>query len=348
MLSILGLLCCAPPRQAIDRRTSLLEGLVVGLIAGLLALGKLNFLLAGAFVVAAGAVLRPRSLASWIATVFAAACCVGAFAIYLHGDVAAWVGDVAMLIGVQKSGKRFRVIYNIITTPQTTVDLAMIGMIAALHLRRAAAPVQSKPVFGAYVTAVLGAAVLAGIGVFATSGNMQWYAIPLVAVAALFLAEAARSFAVPASTAAPDQLSSADGPESYRVRVTLSCLFAAIIALGIAVPDFLSVGYTFAWKRWMGPRMPADARIAARPLEDFLLPPRTYDPAKLDEIRAKLPTEEELRADTYQMGRRLNDGLALLKGRVDQDSRIFALEASNPFPFALQLPPPRARRACGT
>ena len=41
------------------------------------------------------------------------------------------------------------------------------------------------------------------------------------------------------------------------------------------------------------------------------------------------------------MVRRYNDGLALLDGRVGPKSRILALEASNAFCFALQLPPPR-------
>jgi uncharacterized protein (TIGR03382 family) len=339
LLGILAMASCMRPRQPLDRRISMLEGVLIGLIAGLLVLGKLNYTLAGILVVAAGAVLFRRTLASWVAAILAGAACVLLYLIYMHGWTA-WIGDVKMLAGVQQPGRRSRVMYNILVNPGTSLDLALIVLIVALHFRGVMAPEQPRRVVGAYSMAVLCAAVLAGIGIFTTSGNMQWYAIPLMALGAMYLAEATRPLAAP-PTAAEVQPASGDRLESYRLRVTLSYLFAAIIALGILVPDFLSVGFAFAWKRWKGPQMPRDAHIAARPLEDFIMPPPTYDAGALDELRSKLPTTEDLRSSTFQYVRRLNDGLALLKGHFDQDSRILALEGSNPFPFALKLQPPR-------
>ena len=210
------------------------------------------------------------------------------YLLYLHGW-AAWIGDVKMLMGVQQSGKRLRVMFNILVHPDTSLDLTLIVLIAALHFRRILAPEQSTHVVGGYLMAVLCAAVLSGIGIFTTSGNMQFYAIPLVAIAAVQLAEVGRRLAFSTSTAAADQPADEDRRESYRLRVTLSCLLAAIMVLSIAVPDFLSVDFALGWKRWRGPQMPTDAHIAARPLEDFIMPPPTYDAAALEEIRAQAP-----------------------------------------------------------
>jgi uncharacterized protein (TIGR03382 family) len=340
LLSILALASCVAPRQASERQGSVLEGLLIGLIAGMLILGKLNFTLAAFFVVAAGAVLRRRSLISWIATVLGCGAVVVLYLIYLHGW-AAWIGDVKMLIGVQQSGKRFRVMFNIVANPSTLLDLTLAVLIAALHFRRVLAPEQPARIVGGYLMAVLCAAMLTGIGVFATSGNMQWYAIPLIAVGAVYLAETTRWMATSATAAAREHLANEDRPDCYRLRVTLSCLLATSIVLSITAGDFLSVGYAFAWKRLRGPQMPPDAHIDAAPLKDFIMPPPLYDATSLAEIRAKLPTTEELRTSAYQATRRYNDGLELLKGRVDGNSRILALEANNVFPFALQLPPPR-------
>jgi hypothetical protein len=153
------------------------------------------------------------------------------------------------------------------------------------------------------------------------------------------LSEAARVLAIPAEPAVESTVGGRS--ESYRLRVTLSYVFAAMMVLSIVTFDFLSVGCAYAWKRWRAAVLPSDAHIEAPPLKDMLLEPPTYNRAEYDRLKTTLPTTDELRTCTYQYGRRLNDGLALLEGHYDKNSRILALEASNPFPFALQLPPPR-------
>jgi hypothetical protein len=330
---------CLAPREPASRRVSVLEGLLIGLITGLLILGKLNYALAGVLVIMAGAVLRRRTPGSWAATVVGVICCVAPYLYYLHFDLAAWRRDITMLGGVQDSGRRFRVIYNIVETENTMIDLLPLGLIAALHFRRLLSSDQPKEIGRTYLHCLFAALVFAGIGILTTSGNMQFYSIPLLALGAMALAEATRVLAMP--SAGIRQTAHQDQSESYRLRVALSYLFAGVMVINIVASDFLSIGCAFVWKRWRAANLPADARIAARPLQDMPLLPPTYDPIELERLRAILPTVEELRANTYQYGRRLNDGLALLEGRVDKNSRILALEASNPFPFALQLPPPR-------
>jgi len=44
--------------------------------------------------------------------------------------------------------------------------------------------------------------------------------------------------------------------------------------------------------------------------------------------------------------RRLNDGLELLRGRVDGQSRVYAMDLFNAFPVLLQLPSPRETPVC--
>ena len=188
---------------------------------------------------------------------------------------------------------------------------------------------------------------------------MQFYSIPLVAARRDGAAEATRSLAMPPMTATVQgeaaakgtvpffadtkigTVSGGDRSESYRLRVALSYFVAGVLVISIAGSDYLSVGCAFAWKRLRGPALPSDARIAAAPLRDMLLQPPNYDRVEIDRLKETLPTTADLRRNSYQYGRRLNDGLALLKDRYDKNSRILALEAGDPFPFALQLPPPR-------
>ena len=106
-LCILAVTSCLAPRAPICRRTSVMEGFLIGALTGLLILGKLNYTLAGILVVAAGAVLRRRTIASWVATFAGVICCLAPYLIYLHFDLAAWRRDIAMLSGVQSPAGGF-------------------------------------------------------------------------------------------------------------------------------------------------------------------------------------------------------------------------------------------------
>lgn len=342
LLCMLILVCFVAPRQTPDRRTSLLEGLLAGILTGLLLVGKINYFLAAILVLAAGVMLRRRSILSWTATFACAVTCLVSYLVYLHGDVAAWHRDLANLAGVQQSGRRIHEFLRIFQN--TLSDCGFVVLIAALHLRRVLAWGQACGAVTAYGKGVAGAFFLGGLGIVVCSANMQHYDVPLWALAATILAEATRQLAVPAGNA--DRQSSDGHVESYRLRVCLSYLFAGMLALGFAVADFGSVAYAYGWKYLRGPKMPSDAHIAAPPLQDMLFPPDRYDPGDLAAIRASLPTSDELRDSTYRVGLLYNDGLALLRDRVDQNSRIFTLDAINPFPFALQLPAPREEPCC--
>ena len=75
----------------------------------------------------------------------------------------------------------------------------------------------------------------------------------------------------------------------------------------------------------------------------MIMPPVTYEPEKIAQIidgmgHGMLPRE----VPSYEYGLLANDGLDLLRGRTDANSRVYSLDVVNPFPFALQLPAARA------
>ena len=130
------------------------------------------------------------------------------------------------------------------------------------------------------------------------------------------------------------------GPrEAYRLRACLGFVAAAVAALGLCIPDYGSVAYSFLWKRHYAGGLPADARIATPALQSMLCPPGTRDSAQVEEIRTGLLSNAKTSLSAFEVALVVNDGLKLLAGKFDERSRIFTLDYSNPFPFALQLPP---------
>jgi uncharacterized protein (TIGR03382 family) len=325
------------PRVPPARGTSMLEGFLVGVLAGLLLAGKPNFAAAAVVILAGGAVLRRQSAMVWSAALAGLAAFLLPYLAYLRGDLAAWQRDLAMLAGVQRSGHRVRVVVHIFQL--AAAEFGFVCLIGAVHMRRILGAGRPSGAAKSFIKALAAALLLGGLGVVVTSANMQYYDIPLCALAAALLAETTRRLAAPAAHA--DRQTDCGHVESYRLRVSLSCLAAAILVLGFAVPDFASVAYAYSWKYRRESQMPSDARIAAPPLKDMVLTPTTYKAAEIEAIRAKLPTKLDAANDPYSTALLFNDGLSLLRGRVNQDSRVMALWLLDPFPFALQLPPPR-------
>jgi hypothetical protein len=93
----------------------------------------------------------------------------------------------------------------------------------------------------------------------------------------------------------------------------------------LLVKDLISIGVTTQWRAY---RQSPDAqqRFEAQPLNDFVIPATSEWPTAY--WRASLVPEH------------INDGLALLRPHVTNNSRVFTLALTNPFAFALELPPP--------
>ena len=139
----------------------------------------------------------------------------------------------------------------------------------------------------------------------------------------------------------PPKLAAAEQLEAYRLRVCLGYRAAAIALLSFCIPDYGSVTYAFLWKQARTGSLPDDAKFACPSLKSMLCPPTTYDPAKIDAIRKSMLTNKNNAVSQFEFAIYVNEGLKLLQGRTDKDSRIATYDFCNPFPVALQLPTAR-------
>jgi hypothetical protein len=124
----------------------------------------------------------------------------------------------------------------------------------------------------------------------------------------------------------------------------VSYLIAMTMVVSFAAADFGSVAYAFYWKKVKGPYVPAGSRFVTPSLADMLCPPPSgSDPYTIARLRREagmaIHLEETFAPFEYAVW--VNDGIELLRDRVDGQSRIFAMSWGNPFPFALRLPLPR-------
>ncbi len=335
LLSILVVLVLVRPRHARGRAATTLEGAIAGGLVGLLLLGKFNYAVGVVAVVGLGLPLLRCSRGFWLASFTTLASVLLFFVFYIRGDLAAFWADHAILAGCQLPSDRLVVLWRcaLDSWPELGIPL----FILAIHLRRFAVPEQAGGMARtAWIDILLVAAVFA-VSFVVTTGNAQGYAIPLWALESMILAEI---FGRPV---AMRRLAEQDSPdkvgEGCRFRVGLGYLAASIALSLLVVPDFSSVAYAFVWKRYRAAQLPEDARIHAESLASMILPPTTYDPAEIAQIRDRMGSAAIPRnVPSYEYAIFVNDGLELLRGRTDANSRVYALDV-NVFPFALQLPP---------
>jgi len=105
-------------------------------------------------------------------------------------------------------------------------------------------------------------------------------------------------------------------------------VFVVSIFFGnVFLKDTLSLTYSVLWKEYRLSSVPITQRFQSETLRDFVIP-QTSD-WKTAYWRAKY------------VPNRINDGLDLLRRHVSADSKVFAFALTNPFSFALELPPPK-------
>jgi hypothetical protein len=109
----------------------------------------------------------------------------------------------------------------------------------------------------------------------------------------------------------------------------LISIFILIPFLGgtIFVKDIASVAYSVGWHKSRLPSIEISQRFQSKTLHDFVVP----------ESSEAVTVYWKVKDVPY----RINEGLALLRKYISNESRIFLMGYSNPFPFALGLPSPR-------
>ena len=323
-----------------------------------LAVGKAQFRGRGRALLIANAVVNRYCRPYWLALLAALVAPIALYAVYLRGNLSGYMGDIAMLAGVHKSGSILQTIASI--TRSCLPELALPAAIVLLHLRRTAcrdiaAPPRSWLGRRAIVLLVF------VLGPVVTSANAQFFDIPLWVVAGTILAQLLCGrptvgcgagvlptapeggfpvgMAAAAGTAAPP----AEPSAACRFATTISFAAAGLAALGCLVPDFYSVPFVLRWKHFYAELLPADARVDTPSMRAMWLPPKTTDPERISLVRRDVLSGSD-RADyseSYPYAFYVNDGLQLLRKHIDAHSRVYCLDACNPFPFALGMAGPR-------
>jgi hypothetical protein len=179
------------------------------------------------------------------------------------------------------------------------------------------------------ILAVLG---LICFGLAICSANYQKSQIPLFGLGALVLCETFRRNMLSIEKDAKDQ------PEN--MTRYLAGALASLYLMGlILVPDASSIAYTLRWRSLCAsPYIPKHARVPSDTMKDMVFPPKPGANKEESLIIDEIVKGQPWNSDHYSCA--VNNGLGLLRQRVNKGSRILVMEYINPFPFALKLPGP--------
>jgi hypothetical protein len=329
--AILMLQVLVRPRESSSRWAPWLEGLSIGALLAMTPFIKMNFAAGAVLGVGVAVVLFRYPWRTWLGALIGGALVGGAVLAYLRFDVAAMIGDIRMLSGVQQPARRLYVLGKVVEAnlPSLALIAACILVLTAPLLRQRSS---EETGWGRVLLAGGAAAVL---GVLVNGANaLQEVDIPLFAVAALVLTEAFRR----------RYLQGADngGLADARFRHLLGSLLAVYFMGLTLLPDAASIGYAFAWDKVKGPLASEVARIDTPTMRGLVLPPlweeRLLDSEQaLDRLLEKPPEEIPT---AFEHAQWVNAGLDILRPHLRPDDRILLLDSKNPFSFALELPPP--------
>ena len=340
LICLLALNVLMEPRHALDRGREILEGISAGLLVGILLLGKANYSLAATVLFAAGILLRPASpwrRVRWFAALGGLAVVYGLSVAYAHGDFRSYWSDMRLLSQVAHSYVRTGRIVRVVSS--SWGELAIPLFIVMIYLPLLFSGRQLGKSAGDRWRGVVAALLLTGAGGVIVLGNTQFYAVPAWALAGIILAEVVgRPFESSGATGLGKLENSG---EAFRLRVCLAFCAAGISILSFCAADYGSVAYSFLWRHRAAAKLSGDGKIATPSMQCLLCPPASRDPQEIEKTRANMLSSNAVIPSNFEIAIGVNAGLELLAGKVDAKSRIFTMDYSNPFPFALELPAPR-------
>jgi hypothetical protein len=284
------------------------DGLVLGLLLGLLFYCKANFFAVGVLAVGVGVALS--TLARRTPMVLGGVAGFLAVAVTMRLGfgvrVSDYLGDLVAAAHAQRDGQRLSmlahsVLYNI---PVGLLALAVVGglLVSARRRRAATAGLWRLSAAGAYV---FGSSV-----VVSAADTAERYELPALVVLALLLV-AHRPPGAPRLT-----------------RPSLIGLAALLLATAgpIAGKDVLGLGKAVALRGVVSHPV-VSQRFDSDHLRDFVVPsdstwPTAYRTANL-------------------VPHMINDGMALLRRHIAPSDTVFTVSLTNPFSFAMSLPPSR-------
>ncbi len=307
LFAILLVLLLVQPRPGTSTAAAL-DGVVLGVLLGLMFYCKINFFLAGLFAVAAGCVLRTprhRILAVLVALLAFGAVLVGMW-LGFGVRVSDYVHDLAVTALVQD--ENYRIGKLVLALGYTLpVGVLALGVIAGLFrsARRRGEPTRELWRLVLLVISVLG--LTAAVSAVNTP---ERYELPALVTVALLIV----------------------GHHHYRsaplARASLLGVGALVlIAAGpIVGKDAMGLGKAVSLRgEEVHPQ--ESQRMHSDHLRDFVIP-----------ADATWSTAYRMASDVPSM---INDGIALLGRHISPGDQVFTVALTNPFSFAMSLPPGR-------
>ncbi len=308
------------------------EAFVAGVLTALLALTKVNYLAGAVGVTLVGLVFARPSLRQLAALAFGIAAVPVGFAFAEGWQWHAWLADTVRLAHVASVADRGSKYFGVFTA--NLFSIVLLGV--AVCLLYPLWPARSEEKWGRLRTLALCAACV-GAGLAVVILNTQRAEIPLIVVACVLALETAlRHVDLRAAS------------ESARFRLGFGAAIAAALLGYTLFNDSTSVVYAWAARNHMRFLTPSSGLISTASLDPLLLPPRPHEQVErawvyndlLVRLQLSPLAANQVPMTPYQFGNSIHDGLELLAGRTTPQSRIFAIYHTNPFPMALQLPPP--------
>ncbi len=291
------------PSHTTTAARSRLGGLSTGLALCVLLFMKFTYFGAGVGIIGCATLLRIAPVDRrvwWMSFAVGFLLVFAAFTVYLNGHALAMFGDLksASAARIVLAGNTMRVIRNIADNARDALLLVLV-----LFFGWRVGDSQRRDVTWRRITAIVPVAIISGIAIVST--NFQNTEIPLFSAAALVICEYAARGLVGEATM-----------NEGRVGGLVGCL--AVAALVVSTPvagDLASIAYASATHG----RTTPDEHINVPSMAGL----EVFD-AGSSCVR-------------FSYAAKINSGLKILAPTLTPESRVYVMDFSNPFPFALGL-----------
>jgi hypothetical protein len=319
LYSTLLLLVLLGRREPPAKRTHVIDGLLLGLLLGLLFYDKITFFLAALAAVGLGLALStlPRDWRLGVSAIAGFAAIGILVRVLFNLSTSAYIGDLIDASRVQAAGQRAGILAHSIAwnLPVAAVALAVVGGLLLMAHRHGES---MRPLV--YLT--LAASFVLGSSIIITTGNATEKSdLPaLVVIPLLIVAFLAPRLPVWAGGVRTPQAAAYPGRLPGRLLAGLAVLL--VITTGpIVGKEALGLGKAISLR---GYDAPATQLFNAGRLHDFVIP-----------ADAQWPTAYRI---AHNLPAMINDGLSLLRENIRPGDSVFTLAYTDPFYVALGLP----------
>lgn len=309
------------PVGPVARQGQLTDGLLLGLLLGLLCYDKITFFMAGIVAIGVGLALGtlPRSLRLGVSALAGFAIVTVLVRLVFRLHITAYIHDLATAADAQASDQRITALATSIkwSSPNGLIAVLVAALLvyAARRQHRQWRPLVLLLLAAAYVGT---SSILLSAGDAVEGSDLPaLVVIPLITIA--FLEPELPRWAGGLAATRPLSWSRRE----YSLLLAGLAILLAGTSLPIAGKDALALGQAISYRGYVA-NPPASQRIDAAPLADFVIPTNT-----------DYQTAYRASRDTPEM---INNGLALLRQNVQPGQSVFTLADTDPFSMALNLP----------